>query len=68
MDVYMNCKTTQESRSLHSDLESFHVPQPSYGLWLGLGLGLGWKIAWKFSARMVTYSRLFVVFELSMYV
>ena len=30
--AYINCKTTQDSRPLHSDLESFHVQQPSNGL------------------------------------
>ena len=39
--THINSKTTQEPRSLHSDLEYFQVQQPSNGLWLGLELGLG---------------------------
>ena len=49
--AYENCKTTQESRSPHSDQESFQVLQASNGLSLGLELGLGWKKIWNFSAR-----------------
>ena len=39
--AYINCKTTRDSRSLHSDLliESFHVQHPSRGLSL-LGVGV----------------------------
>ena len=44
--TYINHKTTQESRSLDSDLESFQAQQLStaYGLCLGLGIGVGCEI------------------------
>ena len=42
--TYINYKTTQESRSLHSDLEYFQVQQRSNGLWLGLGFRVRVKV------------------------